>query len=128
MSQKHRATEAFAEVEVELRSISKWMYENPELAFEEFESSRRLSEFLGDHGFEVTYPAYGIDTAFEAHAGSSGPRVVQTYNNISTLRQQFESDDRAHGVIDHGGVAMSSPPTQSRAGSSGLARPSASMS
>ncbi len=52
------------------------MYENPELAFEEFESSRRLSEFLGDHGFEVTYPAYGLDTAFEANAGSTGPRVV----------------------------------------------------
>ncbi|MEE9178258.1 MAG: M20/M25/M40 family metallo-hydrolase, partial [Acidimicrobiia bacterium] len=76
MSQKQHATEAFTEVEDELRSISKWMYENPELAFEEFESSRRLSEFLGDHGFEVTYPAYGIDTAFEANAGSAGPRVV----------------------------------------------------
>ena len=76
MAQKQTATEAFTEVEDELRSISKWMYENPELAYEEFESSRRLSEFLGDHGFEVTYPAYGIDTAFEANAGSAGPRVV----------------------------------------------------
>jgi len=223
MSRKQHATEAFTEVEDQLRSISKWMYKNPELAFEEFESSRRLSGFLGDHGFEVTYPAYGIDTAFEANAGSAGPRVVicceydalpsvghacghniiatsslgagvalagltdelgiritvlgtpaeeggggkidlinagafddaaasmlihpsirnladprllaaqglivefhgkeahaaatphkgvnaldafvQAYNNVSTLRQQFESGDRVHGVLDHGGVA-----------------------
>ncbi len=76
MTQKQTATEAFTEVEDGLRSISKWMYENPELAYEEFESSRRLSEFLGDHGFEVTYPAYEIDTAFEANTGSTGPRVV----------------------------------------------------
>ena len=76
MSRKQDAQHAFTAVEEQLRSISKWMYENPELAYEEFESSRRLSEFLGDHGFEVTYPAYGLDTAFEANAGSSGPRVV----------------------------------------------------
>ena len=76
MSRKQDAEHAFTAVEEQLRSISKWMYENPELAYEEFESSRRLSEFLGDHGFEVTYPAYGLDTAFEANAGSSGPRVV----------------------------------------------------
>jgi amidohydrolase len=52
------------------------MYENPELGYEEFESSRRLGEFLGEHGFEVKYPAYGLETSFEANAGSSGPRVV----------------------------------------------------
>jgi len=52
------------------------MYDNPEIGYEEFESSRRLGEFLGQNGFEVNYPAYGLDTAFEANAGTSGPRVV----------------------------------------------------
>lgn len=52
------------------------MYENPELAYEEFQSSARLSSFLAGAGFDVTYPAYGLETAFEATAGSSGPRVV----------------------------------------------------
>ena len=56
--------------------MSKWMYDNPELAYKEFESSRRLGEFLGEHGFDVNYPAYGLETSFEANAGSSGPRVV----------------------------------------------------
>jgi len=76
MSRKESAEQVFSSVEGELRSISRWMYDNPELGYQEFESSRRLGEFLGENGFEVNYPAYGLDTAFEANAGSSGPRVV----------------------------------------------------
>ena len=76
MSRKQSAEQAFSSVEGDLQSISKWMYENPELGYQEFESSRRLGEFLGEHGFEVKYPAYGLETSFEANAGSSGPRVV----------------------------------------------------
>jgi amidohydrolase len=52
------------------------MYENPEIAYEEREASRRLAELLGSNGFEVEYPAYGLETAFAARAGSSGPEVV----------------------------------------------------
>ena len=76
MSRKQSAEQAFSSVEGELQSMSKWMYDNPELAYKEFESSRRLGEFLGEHGFDVNYPAYGLETSFEANAGSSGPRVV----------------------------------------------------
>ena len=76
MSRKQSAEQAFTSVEEDLRSISRWMYDNPELGYEEFESSRRLGEFLGEHGFDVNYPAYGLETSFEANAGSSGPRVV----------------------------------------------------
>lgn len=76
MIYKERASTAFGEVESELRDISKWMYENPELGFEEFEASKRLSSLLRENGFEVAFPAYGIETAFEAHVGTTGPRVV----------------------------------------------------
>jgi amidohydrolase len=76
MDHKERADVAFADVEDDLRSISKWMYENPELGYEEHEASARLAAFLGRHGFDVTFPAYGLETAFEATVGSSGPRVV----------------------------------------------------
>lgn len=76
MSLKERATTAFRAVEDDLREISRWLYENPEVAYQEFESSRRLAEYLERLGFTVTYPAYGLDTAFEATVGSSGPRVV----------------------------------------------------
>ncbi len=76
MTRKQAAQESFQAVEAELKDISRWMYENPELAYKEFDSSARLSSFLAASGFDVTYPAHGLDTAFEATAGSSGPRVV----------------------------------------------------
>lgn len=59
-----------------LRSISQWMYENPELAYQEHQSSRRLVDYLTESGFEVEFPAFGLDTAFAARIGDSGPHVV----------------------------------------------------
>lgn len=76
MTYKERAIQAFTQIEPELRQISKWLYENPETRYEEFESSRRLAEFLGGRGFDVTYPAYDLETAFEASTGTKGMRVV----------------------------------------------------
>jgi amidohydrolase len=76
MDLKQRARDAFEAVEGELRSISRWMYDNPEIAYEEREASRRLVEFLTAHGFDVEYPAYGLETAFAARVGSSGPEVI----------------------------------------------------
>jgi amidohydrolase len=73
---KQAATERFQAVEAELRDISHWMYHNPEIAFEEFNTSARLVEFLRDKGFEVEYPAFGLDTAFAARTGTDGPEVV----------------------------------------------------
>lgn len=76
MNLKQRAKDAYESVDNELRAISRWMYENPELAYHEIETSRRLAAFLADHGFAVSLPAYGLDTSFEARAGTTGPRVV----------------------------------------------------
>ena len=76
MDVKQRALTAFEGVEGELKSISRWMYDHPELAFAEFASSRRLVEFLSGHGFTVEYPAYGLDTAFAARVGKGGPEVI----------------------------------------------------
>jgi amidohydrolase len=76
MTHKETAESAYNAVDEELRALSLWLYENPETAYEEFESSKRISEFLGGNGFDVTYPAYGLETAFEANVGTSGPRVV----------------------------------------------------
>ena len=60
----------------ELRDISRWMFHNPELAFQEHQTSARLSTYLSDQGFDVEYPAYGLETAFVARTGSTGPEVV----------------------------------------------------
>lgn len=76
MGLKQAATERFAGAEAELQEISHWMYHNPEIAFEEHDTSARLVEFLRNNGFEVEYPAFGLDTAFAARAGTEGPEVV----------------------------------------------------
>ena len=60
----------------ELREINKWMFDNPETAFEERQSSLKLAQFLTRQGFDVEYPAYGLETSFAARAGSQGPEVV----------------------------------------------------
>jgi amidohydrolase len=76
VSRKEVARQAFEAVEAELREISRWMYENPEIGYQEYETSRRLASYLESKGFAVTYPAHGLETSFEASVGSSGPRVV----------------------------------------------------
>ena len=73
---KQRAERAIAAVETDLAGISRWMYEHPEVGFEEHETSARLAEFLSAGGFAVEYPAFGLETAFAARAGSEGPEVI----------------------------------------------------
>lgn len=76
MDLKVRAEEAFAEVEEKLAVINQWMYDNPEVGFEEHNTSARLAEFLAERGFAVEHPAYGLETAFCARVGSEGPEVI----------------------------------------------------
>lgn len=59
-----------------LVNISKTMYENPEVAYEERETSALLASYLANQGFEVERPAYGLETAFVARIGATGPEVV----------------------------------------------------
>lgn len=76
MNAKDTARETFGRVEHELRDLSRWMYDHPEVAYEEYETSAKLAEYLSSKGFDVEYPAYGLDTAFAARVGTSGPEVV----------------------------------------------------
>ncbi len=76
MTRKERAEAAFGAVESDLQELSRWLYENPEIQYQEYESSARLASYLADHGFTVDHPTHGLDTAFAATVGTSGPRVV----------------------------------------------------
>ncbi len=76
MTAKQRAADAFAAAEPALQELSQWMYDNPELAFEEYETSAHMVELLRGAGFDVEYPAYGLDTAYAARIGSTGPEVI----------------------------------------------------
>ncbi|MDH3462554.1 MAG: M20 family metallopeptidase [Acidimicrobiia bacterium] len=59
-----------------LVEVSRRMHQNPELAFEEYETANLLTEFLASRGLAIEKPAYGLDTAWVARAGHSGPQVV----------------------------------------------------
>ena len=76
MDLKARAAQTFAGIERELAGINQWMYDHPEIAFEEHDTSARLAEFMAGHGFTVEYPAHGLDTAFAARVGAAGPEVI----------------------------------------------------
>ncbi|MGI9665963.1 MAG: M20 family metallopeptidase [Acidimicrobiia bacterium] len=76
MTTKQRAAETFDAAEPSLQELSRWMYENPELAYVEHNTSAKMVEALTNGGFDVEYPAYGLETAFVARAGTTGPRVV----------------------------------------------------
>jgi len=76
MTAKDTARETVGRFEGELRDLSRWMYDHPEIAFEEYETSAKLAQYLANNGFEVEHPAYGLETAFAARVGSSGPEVV----------------------------------------------------
>lgn len=73
---KRAAENEFLKHESDLQNLSRWMYDNPETAFEEHQTSARMVEILQRASFDITYPAYGLDTAFEANVGTSGPRIV----------------------------------------------------
>ncbi|HSJ34766.1 MAG TPA: M20 family metallopeptidase [Acidimicrobiia bacterium] len=73
---KDQARATLENREETLREISRWMYENPEVAYQERESSARLVSFLSGGGFEVEYPAYGLETAFAARLGSGDRHVA----------------------------------------------------
>jgi len=75
MDYKQRARATVESLERDLIELNDWMYHHPEVAFEERESSARLSAYLAANGFTVEYPAYGLETAFVASAGS-GPELV----------------------------------------------------
>ena len=73
---KQEAENRFSEHEEALQELARWMYDNPEIAYEEVQTSARMVDALRAGGFEVKTPAYGLDTAFEATVGTTGPNVV----------------------------------------------------
>ena len=56
--------EAVKKHEKEAAALSDHLAANPEVAYEEFNSSRAMADLLKQAGFQVTYPFAGYDTAF----------------------------------------------------------------
>ena len=64
MSYKAKFKENLDSIYESLCEVSDWMYENPELGFEEFETSKYLVDYIESKTKKVTYPTHGLDTAF----------------------------------------------------------------
>ena len=76
-SAKQRVRDRVAELHPVLVEASHAIWARPELAYEESFASGLLAGILGEHGLDVTHPAYGLDTSFVARVGDpDGPDVV----------------------------------------------------
>ena len=73
---KEQARQRVADQQPRLEELNRWLYDHPELAYQEYRSSQHLANLLAEYGFEVEYPAYGLDTAFAARAGAEGPELI----------------------------------------------------
>lgn len=54
----------------EVVDLHQWLFRNPEISGKEFETSKRIVEFLRDKGYEVEYPFAHQPTGFKATDGS----------------------------------------------------------
>lgn len=59
--------------EAELIETADYIFNHPELAYEEVLSSKCLSSYLESNGFEISEKTAGIDTAFTAQWGNGKP-------------------------------------------------------
>lgn len=82
---KTAAIKRVDEIKATLFEISQFIYDHPEMGFEEFKCSAYLKEFLSDAGFRVTEGIAGLATAFHAVKGSGRPRIglMAEYDAVS---------------------------------------------
>lgn len=75
---KERVWGRIDELTDELWDLAMRIHENPELAFQEHQAAKWLSEALKSEGFPVQLPYGGLETAFRAEhpAGKPGPTIA----------------------------------------------------
>ena len=76
MSFKSNFKKSLDEIYNELCDVSAWMYENPELGFEEFKTSKYLVEYINKYASNTIFPTHNLETAFEVTFGDKGPLTV----------------------------------------------------
>ena len=73
---RQRVCDRVDELADELVAASHAIHAEPELNFEEHFAHGLLTDMLEEQGLSVVRGAYGLDTAFEADAGTKGPRMA----------------------------------------------------
>ena len=78
MTNKEKFKDTLDSLYKELCDVSDWMYHNPELGFEEYETSKYLVNFIESKNAKVNDPSHSLDTAFDVTFGDSGPLEPST--------------------------------------------------
>jgi len=86
----------------ELEELSRSIHKNPELAFEEHKSAAFVMELMKTHGFEIEFPAGGLETAFKATYNGKGDGPV-----IAFMAEYDALPEMGH-ACGHNLIAMSS--------------------
>ncbi len=79
-----RSDKAVDSVATELANLSHALHDDPEVAFQEARSSKRVADLLRDNGFSVEQGYVGLPTAFRATYGS-GSDVVTICSEYDAL-------------------------------------------
>lgn len=99
--------EAIAAKQQELEQLSDEIWGYAETAFSEKKSADVMTAFLKKEGFQVTYPAYGVETAYTAEFGSGSPRIgllgeFDALSNLSQVADLAEKVPETAGANGHG--------------------------
>jgi amidohydrolase len=89
LEQKDRIQQELEKVKDKLFALNQWMYENPELGFQEFRAVEKLTALLREEGFEVATGVAGKETAFIARFGAADAHpaiaVFAEYDALPTI-------------------------------------------
>lgn len=85
-------TEKYREIENEIKELSRYVHDHPEMGMEEHFSSAAHVRLLEKHGFKVEMPYMGMETAFKAVFDTGIPG-----RNVSYLSEYDALPEIGHG-------------------------------
>ena len=96
--------EWFRRHEAELIKTAEFIFEHPEIALQEKESSKCLAEYLERKGFEVQWNISEMETAFLAQWGDGEPVIgfLAEYDALPRLGQPVSYEEQMNGEPGHG--------------------------
>ncbi|KLO18526.1 amidohydrolase [Schizopora paradoxa] len=98
-------TNTIGDLSQELRTLSVGIHDHPELGFEEKYAHDKLTEFMREHGFEVTPHYASLDTAWRAKfVHGKGGRVLGVNSEMDALPGVGHAC--GHNLIAAGGVGV----------------------
>lgn len=93
MNDRKRICDIVDRIKSEAFEISEYIWNNPELAMQEYKAAGKLTEYLERNGFDVEKGTAGIPTAFTAVYGSGRPVIgfSSEYDALPGLSQKKDS-------------------------------------